>query len=127
LFKIINKYSYLISPNSIKAVDLCFGLFISREQGLEAAHIKPYAVAGPHTVSNGLLLRSDVHKLFDTGYLTITNQHKTEVSKRIKEEFENGKEYYQFYGRSLLYLPEEIANRPKAEFIQWHNQNVYKG
>ena len=64
---------------------------------------------------------------FDTGYLTITNQHKTEVSKRIKEEFENGKEYYQFHGKSLLYLPEEITNRPKAEFIQWHNENVYKG
>ena len=94
---------------------------------LEAAHIKPYAVAGPHAVSNGLLLRSDVHKLFDTGYLTITNEHKTEVSKRIKEEFENGKEYYQFHGKSLLYLPEEITSRPKAEFIQWHNENVYKG
>jgi len=26
-----------------------------------------------------------------------------------------------------LYLPEEITNRPKAEFIQWHNENVYKG
>ena len=81
---------------------------------LEAAHIKPYAVAGPHAISNGLLLRSDVHKLFDTGYLTITNDHKTEVSKRIKEEFENGKEYYQFHGKSLLYLKEEITNRPKV-------------
>ena len=94
---------------------------------LEAAHIKPYAVAGPHAVSNGLLLRSDVHKLFDTGYLTITSDHKTEVSKRIKEEFENGREYYQFHGKSLLYLPEEINNRPKSEFVQWHNENVYRG
>ncbi|MEO8111766.1 MAG: HNH endonuclease [Ginsengibacter sp.] len=80
---------------------------------LEAAHIKPYAVDGPHAISNRLLLRSDVHKLFDTGYLTITNDHKTEVSKRIKEEYENGKEYYQFHGKSLLYLPEQIANRPE--------------
>ena len=52
---------------------------------------------------------------------------KTEGSKRVKEEFENGKEYYQFHGKSLLYLPEEITNRPKTEFIQWHNENVYKG
>ncbi len=94
---------------------------------LEAAHIKPYAVAGPHVISNGLLLRSDVHKLFDTGYLTITNDHKTEVSKRIKEEYENGKEYYQFHGKSLLYLPQEINNRPGREFIQWHNEKVFKG
>ena len=47
--------------------------------------------------------------------------------KRIKEEFENGKEYYQFRGKSLLYLPEDIKNRPKNEFIQWHNENLYKG
>jgi putative restriction endonuclease len=34
---------------------------------LEAAHIKPYALEGPHQVQNGLLLRSDLHKLFDLG------------------------------------------------------------
>ncbi len=94
---------------------------------LEAAHIKPYALAGPHAISNGLLLRSDVHKLFDTGYLTVTNNLRVEVSKRIKEEFENGKEYYQFHGKELLYLPKQDRERPRAEFIQWHNENVYKG
>src|SRR5690606_28081096 len=50
---------------------------------LEAAHIKPYAESGPHLISNGLLLRSDMHKLFDGGYLTITNDLKIEVSSRI--------------------------------------------
>ena len=39
---------------------------------LEAAHIKPYALDGPHRVSNGILLRSDLHKLFDLGYVTVT-------------------------------------------------------
>ncbi|HXB11885.1 MAG TPA: HNH endonuclease, partial [Bacteroidia bacterium] len=53
---------------------------------LEAAHIKPFAKSGPHFISNGLLLRSDMHKLFDTGYITITNDLKVEVSKKIKEE-----------------------------------------
>jgi putative restriction endonuclease len=94
---------------------------------LEAAHIKPYALSGPHAISNGLLLRSDVHKLFDSGYLTVTSEHKIEVSKRIKEEFENGKEYYQFHGKELLYLPTEIKERPRIEFVQWHNENIYKG
>ena len=40
---------------------------------LESAHIKPYAESGPHFISNGILLRSDMHKLFDSGYLTITD------------------------------------------------------
>ena len=67
---------------------------------LEAAHIKSYALSGPHALSNGILFRSDIHKLFDTGYLTVTRDLKVEVSKRIKEEYHNGKEYYQF----LLYI-----------------------
>lgn len=41
---------------------------------LEAAHIKPYAESGPNMISNGLLLRSDLHTLFDHGYLTVTDE-----------------------------------------------------
>src|SRR5581483_4694792 len=59
---------------------------------LEAAHIKPYAQTGPHLVSNGLLLRSDLHILFDEGYVTVNEDLKVEVSSRIKEKYENGRE-----------------------------------
>ena len=94
---------------------------------LEAAHIKPYAESGPHFISNGLLLRSDMHKLFDGGYLTITNDLKIEVSPRIKEEFQNGKEYYQYHGKDLLFLPNRDLDKPNDKFIDWHNTNIYKG
>jgi putative restriction endonuclease len=93
---------------------------------LEAAHIKPYNLEGPHRVSNGLLLRSDLHKLFDNGYITITKEFRVEVSKAIREEFENGKEYYRFHGNELLYLPSNVADRPNEGFIEWHN-SIYKG
>lgn len=94
---------------------------------LEAAHIKPYAVSGPHFISNGLLLRSDIHKLFDNGYITITNDLKVEVSKRIKEEYENGREYYQYHGKSLVILPQRELDRPSENYINWHNANIYQG
>ena len=94
---------------------------------LEAAHIKPYSLTGPHTISNGLLLRSDIHKLFDAGYLTITSELKVEVSKRIKEEFENGREYYQYHGKGFVNLPDDSTDRPNEKFIEWHNNNIYKG
>jgi putative restriction endonuclease len=94
---------------------------------LEAAHIKPYAVTGPHLLSNGILLRSDLHKLFDTGYLTITKDRKVEISSRIKEEYQNGKEYYQYHGKDLLYLPVKEMDRPDERFIEWHNEKIYKG
>lgn len=92
---------------------------------LEAAHIKPYAKSGPHLLSNGLMLRADLHKLFDNGYITITSDYKIEVSNRIKEEFQNGKEYYQFHGKELINLPLDIKNRPDAKYIEWHN-NTFK-
>jgi putative restriction endonuclease len=93
---------------------------------LEAAHIKPYSKSGPHFISNGLLLRSDLHKLFDAGYITITKDYKVEVSKRIREEFQNGKEYYQYHGKGLSYLPSRVFDRPNEKYIEWHN-NTFKG
>ena len=88
---------------------------------LEAAHIKQYSESGPHLISNALLLRSDIHKLFDTYYLTISPEYKIEVSKKIKEEFENGREYYKFHGNNLLILPGREIDRPRKDFIEWHN------
>ncbi len=42
---------------------------------LEAAHITPFSEGGPMTTDNGLLLRSDVHTLFDLGLIAVdTNQ-----------------------------------------------------
>jgi putative restriction endonuclease len=93
---------------------------------LDAVHIKPFGKSGPHSVNNGILFRSDIHKLFDTGYVTISPDHHFEVSKRIKEEFENGRDYYAMHGK-LLQLPLDKKLRPGSEFISWHNENVFRG
>lgn len=93
---------------------------------LEAAHIKPFAEAGPNQVVNGLLLRSDMHKLFDNGYITVTPEFKIEVSKRIREEFNNGREYYQYHGKSLLTLPKSATNRPAPIYLDYHNRVIFR-
>lgn len=92
---------------------------------LEAAHIKPYSQNGPHMTNNGLLLRKDVHTLFDRGYITINEDLRIEVSKRIKEDYGNGKEYYAFHGKKLTEIPEYPIERPSSQFLLWHNENVY--
>jgi putative restriction endonuclease len=94
---------------------------------LEAAHIKPYAETGPHLISNGLLLRSDLHILFDEGYVTVTENLCVQVSDRIKEEYENGREYYQHRGKPLVIVPGGQDERPAAEFLRWHNEHRYLG
>lgn len=93
---------------------------------LEAAHIKPFAESGPNQTANGLLLRSDMHKLFDDGYITVTPSLKIEVSKRIREEFNNGREYYQYHGKSLLVLPELNKNKPSPLYLEYHNNTVFR-
>jgi putative restriction endonuclease len=93
---------------------------------LEAAHIKPYALQGPHRVSNGILLRSDLHKLFDLGYVTVTPDLKLEVSPRLKTEWQNGREYYAHHGQPLRVQPADMASQPSREFLSWHNENRFR-
>ena len=94
---------------------------------LEAAHIKPYSLEGPHEIKNGLLLRRDFHTLFDRGYITVDKNLTVEVSHRIKEDFGNGKEYYAHHGKKLIILPERTEQLPDPHYLEWHNENIYLG
>jgi putative restriction endonuclease len=93
---------------------------------LDAAHIKPYAASGPHDLRNGLLLRKDLHALFDAGYVTVTPSFELRVSRRIREEFENGRDYYALEGSSVR-LPLPPAPPPSSEFLEWHGDTVFRG
>ena len=93
---------------------------------LEAAHIRPYARGGEHRVDNGLLLRSDLHTLFDRGYLTVTPELHLEVSRRIREDFQNGRHYLELHG-SLVRVPDSRDEQPSRELLGWHNTEVYLG
>ena len=44
-----------------------------------------------------------------------------EVSRRIREEFENGRHYYELQGQRLAVIPRKEADRPAPEFLRWHN------
>jgi putative restriction endonuclease len=93
---------------------------------LDAAHIRPYSHGGLHEVSNGLLFRRDIHSLFDTGYVTVTPDFRFEVSRRIKEEFENGRDYYALNGKSVT-VPDRIDLKPDRTALSWHNTERFRG
>ena len=92
---------------------------------LEAAHILPFADHGPHHVSNGLLLRSDFHKLFDAGLVTVEPDLKIRVSGKIRDQYFNGKAYYRLHGQTLAALPHEVMDHPNTEYLRWHNVNRF--
>lgn len=70
---------------------------------LEAAHVRPYSDGGEHAVTNGLFMRADIHKLYDLGYVTVTPEHEFAVSRRLRDEYENGRVYYQL-DLSLIHI-----------------------
>jgi len=93
---------------------------------LDAAHIRPFADGGAHEAPNGILLRRDIHSLFDAGYVTITPSLRFEVSGRIREEFENGRDYYGLHGKGVV-PPDDPRRHPSPGALAWHNEVVFRG
>ncbi len=93
---------------------------------LEAAHIRPYSQLGEHKLSNGLLLRSDLHTLFDRGYMTVTPSMRLRVSRTIQAEFENGRDYYALDGREIR-PPRPPNPPPSRELLEWHADTIFRG
>ena len=94
---------------------------------LEAAHIQPVAEGGLHRLDNGLLLRSDVHTLFDRGYISVTPDHRVLVAAgKLKEDYDNGEPYVPYHGTKML-LPGNESERPSREQLEWHNDTIFRG
>jgi putative restriction endonuclease len=94
---------------------------------LQSAHIRPLARGGEHRIDNGLLLRSDVHTLFDAGYLGVDPKHRLLVSPRLRQEFNNGDEFYARAGSAApIAVPSRRVDRPNREFLEWHLDEVFK-
>jgi putative restriction endonuclease len=93
---------------------------------LEACHIRPAARGGSNALTNGLLLRADVHALFDAGYLGV-HPRSTEihVSPRLGYDFRNGVEYRKLEGREL-WQPEARVERPSGLQLEWHFETVFR-
>ena len=93
---------------------------------LEAAHIMPYSRGGEHRIDNGLLLRSDLHRLYDRGYVAVTPDYEFRVSESLREDYDNGRSYYGF-DNTRIALPSESEFRPRRERLEWHLHEVYRG
>ncbi|MCK6481700.1 MAG: HNH endonuclease [Planctomycetaceae bacterium] len=92
---------------------------------LEAAHIRPYAMKGTHELANGLCLRSDIHRLFDRGYVTVDPGMRFRVSPRLRKDWGNGRSYEALDGREIR-APERAEERPDRELLAWHEGTVFR-
>ena len=56
--------------------------------------------------------------------MTSSHYH-IEVSHRIKEDYENGRDYYALHGHALAIVPQYVEEQPNKELLQWHNESVF--
>ncbi|MBD9701216.1 HNH endonuclease [Streptomyces sp. ID01-12c] len=95
--------------------------------GLEAAHVRWWALGGPDDVDNGLCLCSLHHKLFDKGVLGVDGDHRVLVSQRFVGHSTAAREQVlALAGRPLL-GPQPGVRPVAADHLDWHLSQVFHG
>jgi len=92
---------------------------------LDAAHIWPFRDIESHEVRNGILMRSDIHRPFDQGYVTVTPDLRFRVSSQIRDQFHNGLIYYRFDEQPVA-VPDAVDHRPDAAALAWHSTTLFR-
>lgn len=82
---------------------------------LEAAHIHPYRGKQTHAVSNGLLLRADLHTLFDLYLIAIDPE-----TRQVRLAPELGQSDYARYEGQPLPDPRSPSAMASIGSLQWH-------
>jgi hypothetical protein len=88
------------------------------EELLEAAHIRPYLGPKSNHSTNGLLLRADLHTLFDLHLIAIDRNYCVVVSPLLK-----GSEYARLDGKKIR-LPDSPASHPNREVLKEHRMQL---
>jgi putative restriction endonuclease len=93
--------------------------------GLEAAHVRWFALDGPDTLDNGLALCMLHHKLFDRGMLGLDENFAVVVSRRFSARTPHGRAVYELHGHRLA--PRPGTPLPADPHVRWHTEQVFQG
>nr|WP_254435694.1 HNH endonuclease signature motif containing protein [Dolichospermum sp. UHCC 0260] len=85
------------------------------QEALEAAHIRPYCETEDNDISNGLLLRADLHTLFDLNLIVI---HPKTLKIYIAPNLRGTCYEQELYNKSLR-LPINQSNFPNRNALQF--------
>lgn len=94
---------------------------------LEVAHLQPFYDHNFQSVQNGILLRCDVQKMFNTGYITLEYKNDDEIAVKVSRTIKSvWAEDYAVYNGKKIFLPKDRALWPKKEYIEWHQKNCFE-
>lgn len=89
--------------------------------GCEAAHVQWHAYNGPDSIDNGIALEPTMHKLFDAGAWTLTDDRRVLVSSELTGSDDTTGRLRAVHGKTI-HAPLD-GNRPVAEeYIRWHRE-----
>ncbi|WP_341905531.1 HNH endonuclease [Fluviicola taffensis] len=92
-------------------------------QMIDACHLIPFALSKDDTITNGIALSPNLHRAYDRGLITITENYLVKVSGAISE---NDSPYSlgQFDGKQIL-LPANPDYYPSVENLKWHHRECF--
>ena len=94
--------------------------------GLDAAHVKWWAMDGPDAIDNGVCLCSLHHKLFDMGVLGVTEDWRISVSGDFVGRSATARTHVLSLAGQPATPPQALYSHPKREYITWHQHQVFK-
>ena len=92
----------------------------SPKEALEAAHIIPFCGADSDHVTNGLLLRADIHTLFDQGLISIDTSNPDNWIVILSATLMASS--YSYLNGKMVRLPQNTKLRPNLKAIRWHRE-----
>ncbi len=115
--RVLNAYDFRCALSGVRARPV-----------LSVAHIQPFYDSKFQKSSNGVVLRSDLHQLFNDGYITFVykdngNRLVAKVSQTVRAAY--GDDYMQYDGKELI-LPKDRNSWPEPKYVLWHNNNCFE-
>ena len=95
--------------------------------GVEAAHIRWHAMAGPDEVENGIALCTLHHRLFDQGVVGLTEDHHILISQQFVGHGSTAETLVLGLVGRPLRGPQPGQAPPAAKHLAWHARQVFRG
>jgi putative restriction endonuclease len=94
--------------------------------GLDAAHVKWWAMDGPDSAENGVCLCSLHHKLFDKGVLGVTENWRITVSGSFIARSASARAQVLLLAGRPARKPQALYAPPKWAYISWHQREIFR-
>lgn len=121
LFKreVPKQYNYTCAISRMQVVS------VSNVQMVDACHIVPFSISNDDTIKNGISLSPTLHRAFDRGLISISEDYKVMVSPLVRDD--RSAAALTYYDGHPILTPTHTAYLPSQDNLAWHRGEVFLG